>query len=215
MREYQTTYVAMGDSAGVGVGARAKGGGYVARLHRRLLAAGYGTQLRNLCVTGAVSGGVARRQAPEAVRVASAGPTLSTLAIGGNDVWRGVSPRAYGRNLDIAVAQLRATGALLVMANVPDLSYAPLAAYVPRALYDGRIQALNEEVAKVAQHHGVPLVDLYGHSQLHLPGRPDLFSVDGFHPSAAGYELWAEAMWPEVLAAAERLQGAGLEALAG
>jgi lysophospholipase L1-like esterase len=164
-----------------------------------------GARLRNLCISGARSTEVVRRQMHEALRVASAGPTLSTLVIGGNDVWRGVSPGAYGRNLDAVVERLRQAGAFLVMANVPDLSCAPLMARVPRALVDWRIKTLNDVVAEVARRHGLPLVDLYRYSRTHLPGRPELFSPDGFHPSAEGYELWAEAMWPAVRATAERL----------
>jgi lysophospholipase L1-like esterase len=33
-----------------------------------------------------------------------------------------------------------------------------------------------------------------------LPGRPELFSPDGFHPSALGYDVWAGQMLSPVAA---------------
>jgi acyl-CoA thioesterase I len=50
------------------------------------------------------------------------------------------------------------------------------------------------------------VVDLFGHSQRQLVSNKALFCPDGFHPSAQGYDQWAEAMWPAVRAAAERWQ---------
>jgi acyl-CoA thioesterase I len=40
------------------------------------------------------------------------------------------------------------------------------------------------------------LVDLFAASRQFLPHRPDFFCRDGFHPSDAGYEQWAELMLP-------------------
>jgi lysophospholipase L1-like esterase len=48
-----------------------------------------------------------------------------------------------------------------------------------------------------AARHGLVLIDLYALSRELLPGR-ELFSPDGFHPSAAGYQAWAERMLPLV-----------------
>src|SRR5215213_2043326 len=71
-------YVALGDSTGVGVGAR-EGGGYVARLFERVERARPGSRLVNLCVSGATTGDVLRAQVG---RVGEAGPSLVTVGIG-------------------------------------------------------------------------------------------------------------------------------------
>ena len=50
------------------------------------------------------------------------------------------------------------------------------------------------------------VVDLFSFTHRTVPGHPELFSADGFHPSSLGYDAWAEVMWPSVEAAARRWQ---------
>ena len=115
-------YVALGDSTGVGVGAR-KGGGYVARLFERLERERPGSRVVNLCVSGAETGDVLRGQLP---RVAAARPTLVTVGIGINDLTHGVEVEQFARNYEEIVARLRAvTDAPVVVTNIPDISTAP------------------------------------------------------------------------------------------
>ena len=42
------------------------------------------------------------------------------------------------------------------------------------------------------------MFDVYTITHEQLPGHPEYFSGDGFHPSDRGYELWAEKMWPTI-----------------
>src|SRR5438067_14812 len=72
-----------------------------------------------------------------------------------------------------------------------------------RRLHGGRnrrIELFNEHVTATAARHKLSLVDLYGWSRHALRGHPELFSPDGFHPSALGYDAWAERMFPAALA---------------
>src|ERR671915_2494616 len=92
-RSMPVVYVALGDSTGVGVGAR-KGGGYVARLFERIERVRPGSRLVNLCVSGAATGDVLRSQV---VRVGEARPTLVTLGVGINDLTRMSAPEQFGR----------------------------------------------------------------------------------------------------------------------
>jgi acyl-CoA thioesterase I len=193
-------YVALGDSTGVGVGARH--GGYVEHLFQRLRGHRPGVGLLNLCVSGATSATVLEGQLPRALR---SRPHLVTLAVGGNDVWRGAPPAVYESNLDALTRALVATGASMVLANVPDLSLAPVARLVPPTLYEGRLEPFNAAVARVAARHGVHHVDLFGMSRAELPHHPEYFSADGFHPSDAGYVRMAEHFWPVLLEAAGRV----------
>jgi lysophospholipase L1-like esterase len=188
-------YVALGDSTGVGVGAR-KGGGYVARLFERIERVRPGSRLVNLCVSGATTADVLRAQVG---RVGDARPTLVTLGIGINDVTRQVSPEQFARNLEEIVARLRAqTSAPVVVSNLPDVSHAPA---VPAFLREGarrRIQQFNSRVAETAARHGLLLADSFEKSAAVIPAHPEFFSPDGFHPSEEGYEFWAFEMWPTV-----------------
>ncbi|HVF51662.1 MAG TPA: SGNH/GDSL hydrolase family protein [Pyrinomonadaceae bacterium] len=188
-------YVALGDSTGVGVGAR-RGGGYVARIFERIERVRPQSRLVNLCVSGATTADVLRGQV---ARVAPARPTLVTLGIGINDVTHGVAPEQFARNYEEIVARLKKeTDAPVVLSNIPDISHAPA---VPLFLRDGaraRIKLFNERVAQIARKHNLLLVDAFEKSHDVIPAHPEFFSSDNFHPSDEGYEYWAVMMWPTV-----------------
>ncbi len=188
-------YVALGDSTGVGVGAR-KGGGYVARLFGRLERARPGSRLVNLCVSGAATGDVLRSQV---ARVGDAGPSLVTVGIGINDLTRQLAPEQFARNLDEIVTRLRAqTAAPVVVSNLPDISHAPALPAFLRDEARRRLVVYNERVAEAAARHGLFLADSFAKSAAVIPKHPEFFSPDGFHPSDEGYEFWAFEMWPVV-----------------
>lgn len=187
-------YLALGDSTGVGVGAES-GGGYPARLLRLLR-----TPLRlvNLCESGATTADVLQDQLPRALGTK---PRLITLGIGINDVGLQLPDEAFAVNLEEIAGPLSRLGAPVALVNIPDLALSPaVARLVPRALYEKRIEMFNEHVAATAARHRLALIDLYTLSRTALPGRPELFCSDGFHPSALGYDEWARAMQPRLAA---------------
>jgi acyl-CoA thioesterase-1 len=187
----QSIYLALGDSTGVGVGA-ASGGGYPHRLLRMLSRADL--RLMNLCRSGATSADVLSEQLPRALKEK---PQVATIGIGINDVGLQVPDEAFALNLEEIVGPLKARCPRILIANLPDLALAPaVAAVVPRAIYENRLEMFNEHIAATAARHGLTLVDLYTFSKNALPGRTDIFSPDGFHPSATGYEEWATYMLP-------------------
>ena len=192
------TYVALGDSTGLGLGA-SNGEGYVDRLYQRLLPLRPGARLVNLCESGAGAADVLETQVPRARR---AEPSLVTLGIGINDVTWQVPEEAFAINLEeiaigIAIGSLRAP---VVLMNIPDLALAPIAVRYDSSLYERRIEVFNEHVEATAARHHFFLVDLFGATK-RLRGKAGLFSSDGFHPSAEGYEEWTAHLWPAVHAA--------------
>jgi lysophospholipase L1-like esterase len=188
-------YVALGDSTGVGVGAR-KGGGYVARLFERIGRERPGSRLTNLCVSGAETRDVVRSQWP---RVHGLRPTLITVGIGINDLSHGVKVGQFRRNYEELATHLRAaTGAPVVLTNVPDISTAPRVPEFMRAEVRRLIALFNDVIAETAERHGFRLVDACEMSREIIPRHPEFFSADGFHPSDEGYEYWAKMMWPAV-----------------
>lgn len=193
-------YVALGDSSAVGVGASG-GGGYPERLASRLRKDGLSLGLTNVGMSGAVIRDVFTSQVKRAV---AAQPTLVTIGIGTNDVWRGTSLEEFRDDLERITRRLKPTGASLVVVNVPDMALAPVARLVPSHLYEGRIEPFNEAISSVARAHGMHVVDLYSASRVFIPQRPDFFSFDGFHPSAVGYEQWADLMLPTVRSLVDR-----------
>jgi acyl-CoA thioesterase I len=195
MSKGPVSYVALGDSTGVGVGAR-DGRGYVARLFDRISREHPGSRLTNLCVSGAETGDVLRGQLP---RVAAARPTLVTLGIGINDLTHGVDPDQFARNYEGIVTRLKSiTDAPVVATNVPDISTAPRVPEFMRGDVRRRIALFNARIAEIAARRGVAVVDAYAMSGDVIGRHPEFFSSDGFHPSAEGYEYWAKMMWPSV-----------------
>src|SRR5918995_1389714 len=114
-------YVALGDSTGSGVGAR--NGGYVARLFKRIEERRSGSQLSNLCVSGATTADVLRGQLDRGVAL---NPDLVTLGIGVNDIGHGVSLDQFSKNYEQILSTLKEkTHARIVVSNLPDVSSAP------------------------------------------------------------------------------------------
>jgi len=190
------TYVALGDSTGVGVGA-SSGGGYADRLYRRLLPLLPGARLVNLCESGAGAADVLETQVPRARR---AQPSVITLGVGINDVTWQVPEEAFAINLEeiaVAVGSLRVP---VVLMNIPDLALAPVAARYDSSLFERRIEVFNEHVEATAARHHFTLVDLFSATK-NLRGKAGLFSADGFHPSAEGYQEWVAHLWPGMRAA--------------
>ena len=188
------TYVAIGDSTGVGVGARE--GGYVRRLAKRLEAVRPHSKLINLCVSGAATPDVIRSQLSPAVR---ANPDLVTVGIGINDIGHGIGVAEFAKNFDKILTELREhTSAEIVVTNLPDISSSTRVPPVIRAESQTLIGQYNQKLQGIAAHHGLSVFDVYTLTHNELPTHPEYFSADGFHPSDEGYQLWAEHMWPMI-----------------
>ena len=191
------TYVAVGDSTGVGVGAR--DGGYPARLLKRIKQERPHARLVNLCVSGATTEDLLGEQIRPAIATR---PTLVTVGIGINDIGHGVGLERFARNFEEIVKRLKAeTGAAIVVSNLPDISFAPVVPSYAREQARAQINLFNERIAEIVKRYELRLVDAYTETHSVMPDHPEFFSDDGFHPSDAGYEYWAKTMWPAVKAA--------------
>lgn len=187
-------YVALGDSTGSGVGAR--NGGYVLRLFKRIEERRPNSKLTNLCVSGATTEDVLREQLESGV---TADPDLVTVGIGINDIGHGFTLDQFSRNYERILGTLNEkTRARIVVTNLPDISTAPRIPGPMRNEYQQQIAQFNRVVEEIAARHGVTVFDVYTITTQELPSQPEYFSADGFHPSDAGYELWAETMWPTI-----------------
>jgi acyl-CoA thioesterase I len=194
IRPGPVVYVALGDSTGAGVGATE--GGYVARLFKRVLKFRPGSQLTNLCFSGATTSDVMRMQLAHAV---TAKPQLVTVGIGINDIGHGVSLEQFSTNYEEILSTLRhKTAAAIVVTNIPDISSAPSLPSAIRTEYQNTIVRFNQRLEEVATRYGVVIFDVYKSTQKELPSHPEYFSADGFHPSDKGYELWANEMWETI-----------------
>ncbi len=191
--ESSLTYVAIGASDAVGVGATdpAKDG-WVPRLGGLL---GTNTQVVNAGVTGALLEDALRDQLPLAL---DRKPDVVTVWLGVNDFNALVPLATYSAQLDYLLGALRGrTHARVLVGNLPDLSrvtvYSSWLDFLGIDPWPVRheVQRWNASIAQVASKHGATVVDLYaGWSE--LAQHPEYVSSDGFHPSTAGYARLAE-----------------------
>jgi acyl-CoA thioesterase-1 len=179
------TYVALGASDAVGVGAKdPETEGWVPRLGTRL---GPHVRVINLGVSGSTLHQALSEQLQPAV---DAQPDVVTVWLAVNDLNARVPLERYAADLDTLLGSLQQTHTHVYVGNVPDL--AALAAYrgVDPGPLSATVDAWNLVIADSAQRHGATLVDLYAHWQ-DVAQHPEYLSADGFHPSSEGYAALA------------------------
>lgn len=197
-----STYVAVGASETVGVGAaRPEHDAWPQVLRREALDAD--TTFVNVGVSGSTVSQALRQQLPRAL---AAEPDLVTVWLNVNDLVRFVPVVTYERDLGALVSGLRRGGATQVLlANTPPLEDLPVVrACLPdpppgrRCLLPVRlpgpepvialVRQYNDAIERVAEAHGAVLVDLHAAAVAERARRLEhYFSGDGFHPSTEGH----------------------------
>ena len=181
------TYVALGDSAGVGVGVDDPSHGYVGLTAQRLAqATGESVRVLNLSVSGAKATDVLERQVPKLAQLPT--PDFTTCVIGGNDVaWSGsFHVDDFASDMALVSQQLPASA---VMGLVPHFMHWP---------YEGRARKANQAIAQAAALRGHRVADIHSATKaLSVRGYLATFARDYFHPNEHGHEIWANALWEQ------------------
>ena len=172
------TIVAFGDSLTAGLGV-ARTGSYPSQLQERLQREGYGYRVVNAGVSGdTTAGGLRRVDAVLQLR-----PEIVIVEFGANDGLRGVPLVAMRENLEQIVARLRAGGAQVVLAGMKlPPNYGPA--------YTGGFEAVYRELAQRQRVRLLPFF-LAG-----VAAKADLNQDDGLHPTADGYRIVVDNLWP-------------------
>lgn len=178
---------ALGDSLTQGYGL-AQGDGLVPQLQEWLRGQGHDVEVLNAGVSGdTTAGGLSRldwtlADEPDAVMV----------ALGGNDLLRGIDPAVSRANLDAILSRLQAEGVPALLVGLP----AP-GNYGPE--FQAAFQAMYPELA--AEYGAMLYPDLLQPiTEKHEAGLryTDLMQGDHIHPSAEGVALIVEALGPVV-----------------
>lgn len=180
------TYVAIGASDAVGVGARdPETEGWVPRFGARL---GPDVRVINLGVSGSTLSRALNEQVGPAL---DARPNVITVWLAVNDLNARVPLERYAADLDTLLGQLETTQATVLVGNVPDLGR--LAAYrgIDATLLSAEVDRWNAVIADTTARHNATLVDLYSRWQ-EVTDHPEYLSADGFHPSTDGYQRLAD-----------------------
>lgn len=171
----------VGDSVIAGVGAGTTDRAAVART-AELLAERLACRVewRALGLVGAHAGDVKRDMLP------AAGPApvdLWLVSVGVNDVTAPSRSRTWRNRLDglLEALESHSPGSVIVLLGVPPMGSFPLLPWPLRSLLGLRSAGFDRIGAEVAARRGV----------IHAPYaptlRPEQFSADGYHPSAAGH----------------------------
>ncbi|MEX2457805.1 MAG: SGNH/GDSL hydrolase family protein [Actinomycetota bacterium] len=193
-------FVVLGDSTGAGVGAGSAAEAFPTLLAERLAADGRRVELRVLAVSGARVRDVAETQVPAA---ADARPDLVFVAIGGNDATHLTGLGGLRRDIERALDDLIATGAVVVVSGPGDMRahnfLPPL-----RQVVGWRGRRVEAVIREAAGERGIPVVALRERTgELFSDSPGTFFSEDDFHPGPAGYAAWAKAIFPVLDAALE------------
>lgn len=175
--------LAFGDSLYAGYGL-AQDQSFPAVLERELEKEGIRAEVVNAGVSGdTTAAGLARLSFT--LDGLSRKPDLAIVGLGANDALRGLDPTETRRNLEAILGELDRRGIPVMLTGM----------LAPRNLgrdYASRFDALYPELAK---RYGAELDPFF------LEGvitRPDLLLDDGLHPNAAGVEVMANRLAPQV-----------------
>jgi acyl-CoA thioesterase I len=170
--------VAFGDSLTAGLGVMPDES-YPAQLQARLRADGYAYRVVNAGASGDTTAGGLRR-VDWALKNK---PDIVIVALGANDAMRGQDLASVRANLDGIVARFQKAGARVLVAGME----------VPPnygARYAADFRRLYVEVARKRGAAFMPFL-LDG-----VAGNPQLNQPDGIHPTAEGYRIVMDHLWP-------------------
>ena len=177
-RAEERVIVAFGDSLTAGLGV-APADAYPARLAARLKAEGYPYRVVNAGVSGDTTAGGLRR-VDWALRLK---PAIVIVELGANDALRGQDLDGVRANLDGIVARFQAAGARVLVAGMR----------LPPN-YGARYgEAFERLFADVARKRGAALMPFFLDG---VGGSAALNQGDGIHPTAEGYRVVTERLWP-------------------
>ncbi len=171
--------VAFGDSLTAGFGV-AKQEAYPALLEARLRARGFDYRVVNAGVSGDTSAGGLRR-VDWALRL---GPDVVIVALGANDGLRGQNLAALRANLAAIVGRIEAAGARVLLAGMR----------LPTN-YGDYARDFHAVFRGVAAERGVAFMPFLLEG---VGGNPRLNLADGIHPTAEGYRLIVDRLWPHL-----------------
>jgi len=173
--------VAFGDSLTAGLGVPADRT-YPTRLEARLKREGYEYRVINAGVSGDTTAGGLRR-VDWALRLK---PEIVILELGVNDALRGQKLDGVRANLDRIIARLQAAGARVLVAGMR----------LPPNYGDRYAEDFHRLYAEVARAHQAALIPFFLDG---VGAVPRLNQADGIHPTAEGYEIVVDRLWPYLL----------------
>ncbi|MBI3261288.1 SGNH/GDSL hydrolase family protein [Candidatus Berkelbacteria bacterium] len=181
------TYLVMGDSTAVGVGASTVEHTYPYAVAQQLSGQGSSVRVVTIAKSGATVHDVVTEQLP---KIAEIKPEIISISIGGNDATHVTSQVSFENDIKTIIAALNESGAKMVLfGSTPNMFAIPA---LPRwfSWLAGRRSMQQNELTKSLLPPSFRYVDIFNKAR--LQGLPD-YAQDWFHPNDRGYERWSKA----------------------
>jgi acyl-CoA thioesterase-1 len=185
------TIVCVGDSLTEGYGVPEEQA-YPALLKQKLAADGHPYAVINAGISGETSSGTLSR----INWILTLKPDIVILETGANDGLRGSDPRLTQKNITEIIRILKAKGVIVILAGMEMLRNMGTD-------YTTAFREIYTSVAKEEDIHRIPFF-LDG-----VAGNLRLNQTDGIHPTAEGYKVIIEKIYPYVLEVIEAYEGGG------
>jgi acyl-CoA thioesterase-1 len=184
--EYEGTILAIGDSLTEGLGVEEKSA-YPAQLQRELNKLGYNYRVVNGGVSGETSSGALSR-----IKWAlSLKPDIVILVTGANDGLRGIDPALIEANITEIVQLLKDRNIVVVLGGMQ----------MVENLGQAYTRAFSKLYSEIARGHDIIFIPAF---LAGVGGNPTLNQTDGIHPTADGYRIIVNNIYPYVLKAIEK-----------
>ena len=185
-------YVALGDSLTAGVGSLDYQKTFPYLLAQNL-AQKNNVDLINLAVPGAKTQDLIDSQINQAIKLQ---PDYITLLIGINDIHGLISAKKFETNFSEIINQLaEKTKAKIIVINLPYLGGKNLIFPPYDYYFKQKTEQFNKIIKTQAENKSVCQIDLFSQTNDLFSKNIQLYSTDFFHPSAKGYQLWANIIY--------------------
>jgi acyl-CoA thioesterase-1 len=183
--EYEGIIMAIGDSLTEGFGID-ESLSYPALLERKLFAEGFRYQVINAGISGETSSGALSR-----IKWAlTTKPDIVILVTGANDGLRGIDPGLVKSNITQMIQMLKDRDVIVVLGGMQ----------MVQNLGQNYTDAFSEIYPQIAREQEIIYIPFF---LAGTAGAPELNQADGIHPTAEGYQIIVNNIYPYVLEAIE------------
>jgi acyl-CoA thioesterase I len=182
----QIVLVALGDSTAQGIGALTPSQSFVSRVAKRISEQQKKpVKIYNFSTSGVESGDILKNQLPKLKKLPRYDAVM--IATGPNNITHKKTLKDFSSDIASTLSQLPADKT--VISNLPPMG--------PKDSLGNTSYDWGRAVMVVAQQKNVRVAPVYEHVQTRVSD-PRTYAGDFYHPSGAGYKLWADAFTPEV-----------------
>lgn len=183
----ENLYVSIGDSLTYGFGADKYEDGYTYQLARHL-AKDQAMTLKDYSYPGFRTDDVIK----QLDLIIADKPKIITVFIGVNDAHQLLETSDFKENYDYILYKLSTeTEAKLYVINLPYLGASNIQLPPYNYYYSQKIRGHNKVIKNLAKKYNISYIDLYSETGSKFKDSGQYYSKDSFHPSSAGYGIWA------------------------